>query len=86
MKKLLEKLFIPQNCEEICTPELKREIFCKNDIQSWVESANKRSYNFLVSFVKATTSMINQYDNQFKVEKQNYVVNRKISCPWPRST
>ena len=36
IKKLNEKLLIPQNCEEICTPKLNREIFCNNNIPDWV--------------------------------------------------
>ena len=29
IKKLHEKLLIPQNCAEIYTPKLNRQIFCK---------------------------------------------------------
>ena len=32
IKQLHEKLLIPQNCGEICTPKLNREIFCNNNI------------------------------------------------------
>ena len=36
IKKLHEKLLIAQNCGEIYTPLLKREIFCNNNRPGWV--------------------------------------------------
>ena len=78
-KKLHEKLLIPQNCREICTPKLNREIFCNNNIPGWVKRADKRSQNCQASVVKATAGMIKLCDNLLKAQKQNYVVNKKDS-------
>ena len=77
MKKLHEKLLIPQNCGEMCTPKLNREIFCNNNIPGWVKGVDKRSQNCQASVVKATAGMINLCDNLLKAEKQNIVVNTK---------
>ena len=77
IKKLHEKLLIPQNCREICTPKLDREIFCNNNIWGWVKRADKRSQNCQASVVKATAGMIKLCDNLLKAEKQNYVANTK---------
>ena len=77
IKKLHEKLLIPQNCREICTPKLDREIFCNNNIWGWVKRADKRSQNCQASVVKATAGMIKLCDNLLKAEKQNIVVNTK---------
>ena len=77
IKKLHEKLLIPQNCREICTPKLNREIFCNNNIPGWVKRADKRSQNCQASVVKATAGMIKLCDNLLKAQKQNYVANTK---------
>ena len=77
IKKLHEKLLIPQNYREICTPKLNREIFCNNNIPGWVKRADKRSQNCQASVVKATAGMIKLCDNLLKAEKQNYIVNIK---------
>ena len=60
IKRLHEKLLIPQNCGEICTPKLNREIFCNNSIPGWVKRADRRSQNCQASVVKATAGMIKQ--------------------------
>ena len=73
IKKLHENLLISQNCGEICTPKLNREIFCNNNIPGWEERANKRLQNCHVSVVKATTGMSKLCDNLLKAEKENYV-------------
>ena len=77
IKKLHEKLLIPQNCGDICTPKLNREIFCNNNIPGWVKGADKRSQNCQASVVKAAAGMIKLCDNLLEAEKQNYVVNTK---------
>ena len=77
IKKLHEKLLIPQNGREICTPKLNREIFCNNNIPGWVKRADKRSQNCQASVVKATAGMIKLCDNLLQAEKQNYVANTK---------
>ena len=77
IKKLHEKLLIPQNCGEICTPKLNRDISCNNNIPGWVKRADKRSQNCQASVVKATAGTIKLCDNLLKAEKQNYVVNTK---------
>ena len=77
IKKLHEKLLIPQNGREICTPKLNREIFCNNNIPGWVKRADKRSQNCQASVVKATAGMIKLCDNLLKAQKQNYVANTK---------
>ena len=77
IKKLHEKLLIPQNCGEICIPKLNREIFCNNNKPDWVKKTDKRSQNCQALMVKATAGMIKLCDNLLKAEKQNYVVNTK---------
>ena len=77
VKKLQEKLLISQNCAEICTPKLNREIFCNNNIPGWVKRADKRFQNCPASVVKATAGMIKLCDNLLKAEKENIVVNTK---------
>ena len=74
-EKLHEKLLIPQDCGEMFTPKLNREIFCNNNIPCLVKRADKRSQNCQASVVKATAGMIKLCDNLLKTEKQNYVVN-----------
>ena len=74
IEKLHEKLLIPQNCGEICTPKLNRDIFCNSNIPGWVKRADKRSQNCQASVVKATAGMNKLCDNLLKAEKQNYVV------------
>ena len=84
IKKLHENLLISQNCGEICTPKLNREIFCNNcnnNIPGWEERANKRLQNCHVSVVKATSGMIKLCDNLLKAEKQNYVDDTKHLLP-----
>ena len=76
INKLHEKL-LPQNCGEMCTPKLNREIFCNNNIPGWVKRTDKRSQSSQASVVKATAVMIKLCDNLLKEEKQNYVVNTK---------
>ena len=77
VKKLHEKLLIPQNCREICTPKLNSEILCNNNIPGWVKRTDKRFHNCQYSAVKATAGMIKLCDNLLKAEKQNCVVNTK---------
>ena len=77
IKKLHEKLLIPLNRGEICTPKLNRDIFCNNNIPGWVKRTDKRSQNCQASVVKATAGMIKLCDNLLQAEKQNYVANTK---------
>ena len=58
IKRLHEKLLIPQIYGEIRTTKLNTEIFCNNNIPGWVKRADKRSQNCQVSVVKATAGMI----------------------------
>ena len=46
IKKLHEKLLFSQNCVEICSPKLSREIFCNNNIPGWVKRDDKRIAKF----------------------------------------
>ena len=69
IKILHKKLLIPQNCGEIRTPKLNREIFCSNNIPGWIKRADKRSQKSQASVVKATPRMIKLCDNLLKSEK-----------------
>ena len=83
IKKVHEKLLIPQNCREICNPKFNRDIFRNNNIPGWIKRADKRSQNCQASVVKAIAGNIKLWDNLLKAEKQNYVVNTKdlLSLP-----
>ena len=81
IKKLYEKLLIPQNCGEICTTKLNRNIFCNNNIPGWVKSNDKRSQNCQATVAKVTAGMIKLCDNLRMAEKQDYVVNTKDLLP-----
>ena len=70
IKKLHEKLLIPLNCGEICTPKLNRDIFCNNNIPGWVKRTDKRSQNCQASVVKATAGIIKLCDNLLEAEKR----------------
>ena len=48
IEKLHEKLLIPQNCGEICTHKLNREIFCNNSIPDWVKEDDKNIFNLIM--------------------------------------
>ena len=63
IKKIHEKLLIPQNCGEICTPKLNKEILYNNNIPGWVKRVDKRPKNWQPSVVKATADMIKLCDN-----------------------
>ena len=43
IKKLQEKILIPENCEEICVPKLNRDIFFGKDFQPWIKGLTSRS-------------------------------------------
>ena len=77
IKKLHEKLLIPQNCEDICNPILNREIFCDNNVPGWVKRADKGSQNYQVSVMKATAVIIKKCDSLLMAEKQIFVVDKK---------
>ena len=62
-KKIHEKLLIPQNCGEICTPKLNKESLCNNNMPGWVKRVDKRPKNWQPSVVKATADMIKLCDN-----------------------
>ena len=63
IKKIHEKLLIPQNCGEICTPKLNKEILYNNNIPGWIKRVDKRPKNWQPSVVKATADMIKLCDN-----------------------
>ena len=71
------KLLISQNCGDISTPNLNKEIFYNNNIQSWLKRVYKKSKYCQDSVVKTTPGVIQLSDNLLKLEKQNYAVNTK---------
>ena len=81
IKKLHEKLLIPQNCEDICNPKLNREIFCDNNVPGWVKRADKRSQNYQVSVVKATAGMIKKLIVYLWQKNKFLSLIKKILCP-----
>ena len=85
IKKLREKLLIPQNCGEICTPKLNREIFCNNNIPGWVKRTDKRSQNCQVSVVKATAGILSCVIIYLRQKNKIMLLIQSFSCTWPLS-
>ena len=77
IKKLHDKLLIPENCGEINTPQLRWEILCYNSKPERVKKADKRSHNWQPLVVKIKAGMIKLCNNLLKTEKENYVVKTK---------
>ena len=77
IKKLHDKLLIPENFGEINTLQLRWEILCYNSKPERVKKADKRSHNWQPLVVKIKAGMIKLCNNLLKTEKENYVVKTK---------
>ena len=69
IKKLHEKLLIPQNCAEIRTTKLKMDILCNSNIPGWVKRPDEISQNCKASVANATAGIVKLFDNLLEAEK-----------------
>ena len=77
IKKLLEKILIPENCQEICVPKLNREIFFSKDFQPWIKRADKRIRDTQTGAVKVTATLIKVSEEISSMLRENYIINTK---------
>ena len=77
IKKLGEKVLIPENCEEICVPKLNREIFFIGDSQPLVKRADNWIRDTQTGLITATVAFLKLSGQILHAKKENCAINTK---------